>query len=409
MDKIKEAVKEAIQEPLKKFKEEISKSVDEKVKNIEEKVSKIESLPVKKVNINVIETTFKGYKLEKQAVQLREKAQKNSIIHPVFAEDEKFFEYAKFMINLAKALKGDYEAKAELKKFYQKAALQEGTGSEGGYLVPEAYAQEILAFAREQSFALQFCRIVPMSEMTRKFPKEATKPQAYWVDEEASITESEGTFGQVTLTAKKLAALAVISNELLQDTAFDLVGFLTEQFAEAIGAKLDYTVLNGDGSPAYGILSGQVSNSVQLGSGKTNFSDITADALSEMISKIPANRRTGARFFFHRTIMHYIRTLKDSNNNYIYAKPGNGVPPTIWEYPYTESEQAPSSSAANTPFVAFGDLRYYLIGRRQGQMEVDIDPYGKFDTDQTRFRVKDRLAPNLAMPDAFCRLLTAAS
>ncbi|MBW1666722.1 MAG: phage major capsid protein [Deltaproteobacteria bacterium] len=320
------------------------------------------------------------------------------------ASEEKRERYAKWMIDFIQAKVFDDAA--------AKAALQEGTDSEGGYIVPDEFTDEILAFARLQSFALRDCRIWPMKSDTRKVPAEDGAVSVSWTDEESAITESEPTLAEVTLTAKRLDAYSKASNEFLEDASTDVVSWLTELFAEAIGQELDNQVLNGTGSPCSGVLTAAAGNSVVLGSGEVSFSSIDADDLSNAIAQLPVNRLAGARWYFHRTVLHHIRILKDDNNNYIFAKPGNGVPGTIWEYPYTLSEKAPAATAASQAskgFIVFGNMRYFALGRRKQNMTLDVDPYGLFTTYQTRFRIVNRWGMSVGLAGGFCRIVTAAS
>jgi len=303
----------------------------------------------------------------------------------------------------------DLSALADIQAVQAKAQMQEGTDSEGGYLVPDEYAWEIAKLARAKSFALNQCTVLNMGTDTLKLPAEASLVSVAWTAEEGGITESEPTFGQVQLTAKRLDGYAKVTNELLQDSNIDIVGLLTEQFAYAVGLELDNQVLNGTGDPVSGVLTAKAGYSVVMGSGETNFSSISADDLSNMIAQIDEGYDDNLLFIFNKLIMHYIRTLKDDNNNYIYAKPGNGVPGTVWEIPYFQSAKAPKTTGANTAFVVLGNFKYFYIGRRVGSMSLDIDPYGLFTTYATRFRIVTRWGLAVAMAKAFCRLLTAAS
>ncbi len=413
-------LKEALQQGLKEFKEEIKKTVDEtvkttieeKTKDIDERLEKIEKLPITNVkfNINKIPSTYKGYNLSHQLEKIRKIAGKRADEYPVFSDDEKAEDWAKFLIAFIKFKKHqDISALADIQAIQAKAQLQEGTDSEGGYLVPDEYAWEIAKLARAKSFALNQCTVINMGTDTLKLPAEASLVSVAWTDEEGGITESEPTFGQVQLTAKRLDGYAKVTNELLQDSNIDIVGLLTEQFSYAIGLELDNQVLNGTGSPVSGVLTAKAGYSVVMGSGETNFSSISADDLSNMIAKIDEGYADDLLFIFNKLIMHYIRILKDDNSNYIYAKPGNGVPGTVWEYPYFQSAKAPKTTGASTAFVALGNFKYFYIGRRVGSMALDVDPYGLFTTNATRFRIVTRWGLAVAMVKAFCRLITAAS
>lgn len=418
---MKEEIKEAIAEGLKGFRaefktevvNEVGKTVDEKVKAIDERVKKVEALPVAKMfNIKTTSGKYKGYDLSKQLVVGRNLAAKNPRLFPILGNDEKAEEMAKWLINVIKARRfHDMQAMADLREFYASKAnpLQEGTASEGGYLVPDEFAWDMVGLARGKTFALQACTVIPMNSDQLYLPKEATLAAVAWTDEETAATEGSPTFGQVSLTAKKLDGLATVSNELLQDSGIDITGLLSEQFGYAVSAELDNQVLNGTGSPCSGTLTSAVGADVKLSSGNTNFSAITADDLSNAIYQLEGGYLADAQFIVNRIGLHYIRTLKDSNNAYVFAKPGNGVPGTIWEHPYFMSHKITNTSAAETAFISFGNYRYFYIGRRLGVTGIDVDPYGKFAENQTRFRIVTRWGLAMGNSSAFARILTATT
>lgn len=190
---------------------------------------------------------YMGYNLDMQGSEMKWKMnypQNANILtqlYPVtrIADDQHREEYAKFLIDVIKATKQDPGAMARLAASREKATMTEGTGSTGGYLVPEEFTNELLAFARLQSLGLRYCRVWPMSEMIRTVPVESTGVSVAWTSEGSAATETEPTVGEVTLTAKKLDAFGVVTNELLADSAIDIVSWLTQLFAEAIGQELD--------------------------------------------------------------------------------------------------------------------------------------------------------------------------
>lgn len=402
-------VKSAIEEGVKPLKD----AIDTKIKAIEDRLTKIEMLPLDRLgfNINGISTVYKGYKLNEQGLALRELAMKTPNRFKVLADEGKANEFCKFFIAAFKALKGDWYAKIDLKEMYQKAQMQEGTGSEGGYLVPQEYEWDIIQLARAKAFALDFCSVINMTRDILNLPSEATMVSVAWTAEGGTITQTEPTFGQVQLNARRLDGYGKVTNELLQDSAIDIVSLLVEQFAYAIGQELDNQVLNGTGTPVSGVLSAAAGNSIVMAAGNTNFSSVTGTNLSNMIYVLNTGDLANARFILGRIGMHYIRTLKDSQGNFIFAQIG-GVPPvggTIWGFPYFVSEKITNTSGANTAFVAFGDFKKFYIGRRLGTMALDLDPYSLFTSYATQFRLVTRWGMAIGRASAFCRLLTAAS
>lgn len=392
---------------------EVSKTLDERLKSVEAKVEKIEAAPAAKVfgaPAIVGSRKYRGYDIGKQCSRIREMASKNPHLFPVFSNEEKVDEFAKFMLALVKVIKNrDLSAQADLQEIYAKANYAEGSDATGGYLVPQEFQADLIMLARNSTFALQNCTVLPMSTDNLVVPKEASLVSVAWNTEAGQLADSEGTVGQINLVAKRLDGLATVSNELLMDSAIDIAGMLAEQFSYATLLELDNQVLNGTGNPCSGVLSAAAGKSVQMGSGSTTIASVTATYLSNMIAQIEEGYLNGARFVMNKSAKHYIRSLKDTNGQFIFAQPGAGVPGTVWEYPYVDSEKAPSAPSANAAFLAFGNFKQFFIGRRVGAMSIDVDPYGKFDYFQTRFRMVTRWALSIGQANAFCRLLTAAS
>jgi HK97 family phage major capsid protein len=338
---------------------------------------------------------FLGYNLENQGLDLKVK------------DDEKREKYAKFILAVVRASDRipNMDAAQFLHDLGAKTAMVEGTSQYGGYLVPEEYTAEILAFARDVSQALQMCRIWPMSSDVRRIPAELTNISVTWPSEGSAPTESEPTVAEVELTAKKLGAYGIVSNELLQDSMVDVVSWLTEQMGEAKGLELDNQVLNGTGSPCSGILTAKCGYSVVMAS-ETAFSAVTCTYISEMMSKLSEIKLRGAVFTMHRTVFHYLRSAKDSNQAFVYAQPGASMPETIWGLPYRINEKAPTTSAANTAFISLGNWRYFCLGRRLQSMTLDLDPYTYFKESKTQFRNIDRWGLAIGLANGFVRFMT---
>jgi len=391
---------------------QVSSKLDERLKGVEEKVSKLEAAPAIKFGAPAIigSKMYRGYDLSKQCRGIREAAAKNPHQFDTFRDEEKVNDFAKFMIALIKVIKHrDLGAMADLREIYAKANYAEGADATGGYLVPQEFQADLIMLARNSTFAVNNCTVVPMSTDNLVIPKEAGLVSVAWNTEAGQLADSEGTVGQINLVAKRLDGLATVSNELLMDSAVDIAGMLAEQFSYATLLELDNQVLNGTGSPCSGILSAAAGQSVSMASGSTAISNLSAHYLSEMISKIEEGYLGGAKFLMNKAAKHYIRALRDTNGQFIFAQPGAGVPGTVWEYPYIDTEKAPSAPSAATAFLAFANLKQFFIGRRVGVMSIDVDPYGKFDYFQTRFRMVTRWALSIGQSNAFCRLLTAAS
>jgi HK97 family phage major capsid protein len=336
---------------------------------------------------------YKGYHLDLQGRDIGGRAEKMGI---PFVTDPEFRErFARFMLDV---LQG-------------RTALSEGTAGQGGYLVPDEYEPVILAFAREKSqIALPLCWVLPMGSDTKRVPAEASGADVAWTAEATAATESTGpTVGEAVLAAKRLTGYKEASNELIDDSMFDIVSWLTELFGEAIGLELDNQVLNGTGSPCSGVLTAKAGYSVVMGSGSAAFSMLGGDDLSSMLSKLKESVLGNAYFVLHRTVFHYVRTIKNADGTYMYGPLMGPDPQSIWGLPYIRSEKAPSTSGASTALAVLGNFKFFVIGRRQGDMKLFVNPYSLDKENQTRFKVETRWGLAVGQANAFVRYITAAS
>jgi HK97 family phage major capsid protein len=126
-------------------------------------------------------------------------------------------------------------------------ALSEGTNDKGGFTVPEIWASKIYNIVQEKSIMIPFCEQVEMKSDTWYAPTVTAGSTAYWPAELGTITGSDLTFGQVTLTAKKVASKVQLSTELAEDSLVDVMKIVSGQMAEDIALDIDSAIINGNG------------------------------------------------------------------------------------------------------------------------------------------------------------------
>jgi HK97 family phage major capsid protein len=81
----------------------------------------------------------------------------------------------------------------------------------------------------------------------KKIPIVASKGTASWVEEEGNISESDDSFGLISIGAYKLVTMLKVSEELLNDSVFNLEKYIAKEFARRIGAKEEEAFVIGDG------------------------------------------------------------------------------------------------------------------------------------------------------------------
>ena len=245
-------------------------------------------------------------------------------------------------------------------------ALEVGTDSEGGYLVPDEYERTLVEALEEENVFRQLAKVIQTSSGDRKIPVVATKGTAAWIDEEGAYTESDDSFGQVSIGAYKLGTMIKVSEELLNDSVFDLEGYISREFARRIGAKEEEAFFTGDGSgKPLGILA--ASGGAQTGITAASSTAITADELIDLFYSLKSPYRRNAVWVLNDSTIKAIRKLKDSNGQYLWQPSLTaGTPDTILGRPVRTSAYMPVI-AASAKTIAFGDFSYYWIADRQGR------------------------------------------
>ena len=277
-------------------------------------------------------------------------------------------------------------------------ALQVGSDTEGGYLVPDEYERTLVQALQEENKLRTLCKVIHTSSGDRKIPLVASHGTASWVDEEGQIPESDDSFGQISLGAHKVASIIKVSEELLKDSVFDVESYIANEFARRVGDAEEAAFINGDGAgKPYGLL--HDTNGAAAGVTAASATAFTADELIDLVYSLKAPYRKHAIFLFNDQTLKAIRKLKDGNGQFLW-QPGlqAGQPNTLLGYNYETSYHMPLIGAGKKP-ILFGDLSYYWIGDRKGITFRRLNERYA-DTGQVGFLASKRLDGKLILPEA---------
>lgn len=277
-------------------------------------------------------------------------------------------------------------------------ALQEGTDSEGGYLVPDEFEHTLVEALEEENIFRKLAHIIQTASGERKIPVVATKGTASWVDEEGAIDESDDSFGQVSIGSYKLGTLIKISNELLNDSVFDMESYISKEFARRIGAKEEDSFFNGDGDgKPTGIFN--ATGGAEVGVTAASSTAITADEIIDLFYSLGAPYRKKAVWVVNDSTVKSIRKLKDGSGNYLWQPAlTSGTPDMLLGRPVYTSTAVPTIEAG-AKVIAFGDFNYYWIADRQGRVFKKLSELYAV-TDQTGFLATQRVDGKLILPEA---------
>ena len=277
-------------------------------------------------------------------------------------------------------------------------ALSEGVDSEGGYLVPDEFERTLVSALADQNVMRTLAKVIQTTSGDRKIPVVSTHGTATWLDEGKPYSESDEAFSQVSLSAFKLGTFLKISEELLNDAAFNVEQYLASEFARRIGAAEEEAFLVGDGQgKPTGIFN--TTGGAETGVTTAKPTDISADELIDLHYSLRAPYRARAVWLMNDATVKTVRKLKDGNGQYLWQPALTaGTPDMILGRPVHTSVFVPELKAG-AKSVAFGDLGFYWIADRQGRSFKRLNELFA-TTGQIGFLASQRLDGKLILPEA---------
>ncbi|MFQ5834318.1 MAG: phage major capsid protein [bacterium] len=292
---------------------------------------------------------------------------------------------------------------------YEFKALGESTGSGGGFIVPEEYLGDLRDRITAQSVVRGMGPTVyPMVSDTLLVPKITGGATAVWVGENAQITESQNTFGQLQLIAKLLAALVKVSNQLISDSNPAVETAVRKDTVKVLALAEDIAFLGGSGSANQptGIINTTGVAEVTLGA---NGATPTFDNIYDTLYQVELANGVASGWVMHPRTKNTLTKIKDSNGQYIYnVSPSIKEPDTLVGLPVKLTTQVPINltvgSSSDCSYVICAQWDEAVIGERAG-IEFAADTSGTaFEFYQTWIRAIERIDFGLRTPEVFCKM-----
>ena len=242
--------------------------------------------------------------------------------------------------------------------------MEEGNPSTGGYLVPIEFDKNLVRALERENVIRSLAKVITTAAPHR-INVALTDVSADWVVESGTFTPSTPTFNQLSLDAYTLRAAALVSEELLQDSMFELEPYLIDNFARAFAAKEEQAFCVGVGNTQpTGIFT---ANGGEVGVTTANATDIKADELIDLTYSLKEGYKKNAVFLLASNTLSGIRKLKDGNGVYMWQPSLQAdQPDRLLGFPVYVSQYAPTI-AAGAYTVAFGDFQNYWIADRSGR------------------------------------------
>lgn len=291
----------------------------------------------------------------------------------------------------------------QFSKEIEEKTLRTDVDTNGGYLAPSQYVNEIIKEITEISPVRQVARVIRTNAKEIEIPKRTGLVSGGWVGELESSSSSNSTYGMEKITVNKMMVYSDISVEMLQDAAFNMRQEISSDVAEDFAKLEGNAFINGNGvKKPEGLLANADISSYNSGDAAA----LTADSLFEIQGELKAGYDLA--FMMNRKTLHqHVRTLKDNNGQYLLQLGLGSLPNTIAGVPYVLANDMPDVAANAFP-ILIGDYRkaFYIVD--SAEVTVLEDPYTQAISGVRRFNFFKRVGGQVVLPEALKKLKIAA-
>ena len=275
-----------------------------------------------------------------------------------------------------------------------KDALKEGSDGSGGYLVPNEFENQIISCLEEENVLRKISNVITTSH-DLKIPGVVNNGSATWISEGEKIEESDDAFGQIVIRAYKIGTSIKVSDELIEDSAFDIEKYISETFAHRIGKTEEDGFLNGTGiGQPKGLLLDATVGTLTETSGK-----ITLDDVINLFHSVGGRYRASGILLMNSKTFRLLYKEKGAFGQNIWEPSlEKDVPTKLLGKPVIICDSMPDPESFSKP-VLFGDFSYYWIGDRGNRSIKRLNElYAK--NGQVGFLTSQRVDAKLTQPEA---------
>ncbi|OUD10694.1 capsid protein [Marivivens niveibacter] len=263
-------------------------------------------------------------------------------------------------------------------------AMSAAVAADGGYLVDPQTSDTIKSALNSMASIRAIASVVTVEATSFDVLVDHTEMGSGWANETSALTETDSPqIDRITIPVNELSAMPKISQRLLDDSAFDIEGWLAGRISDKFARSEAAAFINGDGAdkPTGFLTYPTVDNDVwtwgNLGyvvTGNDGAID-DGDSIIELVYSLGAEYRANATFVMNSKTAGAVRKLKDADGRFLWADGlAAGEPARLMGYPVLIAEDMPDISS-NATAVAFGDFANgYTIAERP-DVRVLRDPF----------------------------------
>ena len=266
-------------------------------------------------------------------------------------------------------------------------AMSTAVAADGGYLVDPQTAATIRSALTATASIRAIANVVTVEATSYDVLIDHTDVGTGWASETAAMTETATPqIERISIALNELSAMPKASQRLLDDSAFDIEGWLASRIADKFARSEAQAFISGDGvdkpmgflsHPNVAEASWTWGNLGYVATG--NDGDFAAanasDAIVDLVYALSAEYRANGSFVMNSKTAGAVRKMKDADGRFLWADGLQaGEPARLMGYPVLVAEDMPDI-ASGACAVAFGDFASgYTIAERP-DLRVLRDPF----------------------------------
>jgi HK97 family phage major capsid protein len=299
-------------------------------------------------------------------------------------------------------LRGRNPQGSDLKADNTQYAQSEGTTTAGGFLMPTTTRDKLIEVTKAFGGLKNYAEVITTaSGNPLQWPLNDDTANSAATSAEGVAAGGGGAdlvFSQVTLGAFKYDATGtgnlglIVSNELIQDSMFDIVTFVNRKFGIRLARKMAADYCTGTGSTMATGIFDVTGDASQFTAGA-----ITYVGLQKTVHLLDPSYRAGAVWVINDDVASRIEQIVDGQARPIMIPTTSGISgavqvtgSSLLGYPVVIDQGAPAwinnyAAAVNTGFILFGNISESFIIRDVQGVTVLTDPYGKMNINSIQY------------------------
>jgi HK97 family phage major capsid protein len=234
----------------------------------------------------------------------------------------------------------------------------------GQLIVPTTISDMIVQKVQEEAPLFAMTNVIQTTGNI-EILRETALGDAYWTAEMEVLTPSDFAMDKIQLQQKRLASGIQFSQQLVNDSAFDVVSYAVSLLGRRLGLALEKAILVGSGTTQMkGILNETLPATSVVSTSAVGV--IGTDDILEAYTSMKAVFVKGSVFVMNRKTFAQISKLKNANNDYYLVDFKDGVGYTMLGLPILISDSMPDVAAGAKPIVLMNPKLAYTVAIKKG-------------------------------------------